>query len=684
MGYYTVNNTIKPMYGGTAIPITGSFPDWFYIDQNDNEHWWIGVQDTICADKAYGERQLNFYYKILSRNSDNSFVVSTGVYVDITFDIDRYQITADFHPNYTWLQVDRDTIVTIADVNSSQQQSTNFNSVSSSADIIGIPGILLDYHLTPDPKTNWPNKHICTCTYRYWLSSECDFVLTAAAKLNISNRIAVGAQGNTFSESVYLHFDNVPYITCPTEINDVDSFSIEYNFPDSSKLEYIQFSLLDDADNPIIDYKDASNTSNSYTFNLLEEDLAKLYTKFNTVNDVLLFLGVKFKNRSEDPIYMSFRTHFTIVKEIPTVSVSLRDDSNLVDAEEVFVEGLSDLHIIISPTAYKGASIVYTAIENGGQVYTNQNEVVFKDVTDKLVEVVCKDSRGNAVSKVLALDGWIPYISPTCSITAEAPNTDGYLPITLSGTYFNAYNSFWYNEFDVYYKYASSNPEHSVLDWTKVEPRPSLSFTSSYRYTATLELLVPNHADTYTVQLQFKDKFTTYTSNSVTVKSTPVFDWGQEDFNFNVPVNIVGDLTVSGSISSNTPVEKDPDYIVEQGTVTTGSGNSAANWVYRKWNSGIAECWCRKHISTAVNTAWGNLFVSGALSYTNITWGVTFTDIPVANITIAPNASGAFLIAGGSTSLTKDNTGGYEIARGSALASAGSFYINYYGIGRWK
>ena len=98
----------------------------------------------------------------------------------------------------------------------------------------------------------------------------------------------------------------------------------------------------------------------------------------------------------------------------------------------------------------------------------------------------------------------------------------------------------------------------------------------------------------------------------------------------------------------------------------------------------MAECWCRKHVSTAVNTAWGNLFVSGALSYTNITWGVNFVDIPVANITIAPNSSGAFLIAGGSTSLTATNTGGYEIARGSALSSAGNFYINYYGVGKWK
>lgn len=684
---YTVENSIKQMTGGNSIPINAYMPSYLTFHYGENEQWWVGSQTTFNAEAT---NSLNFYYKIKSRSGD-SFIVSTGIYVDLTYDLPWQLVYGEtnFVPQYTWFQVDKYTALSISTDNLS------YNSVfrSSPATNIGVPGVLLNYEITDLPDSDYyesyPNRKNCRVTYRYWLISECDFVLPAAAKVRTTNAIALGTNAGGRANDVYLHFSNVPYITCPKEINDMESFSIEYSFPNLTNLEYIQFALLDDLDRPIIDYRDIPKTSNHYTFNLLEEDLAKLYAKFNTVNDTPITFGVKFKNRNEEALLMTFAMHFTIVKEYPTVVINLSDDNKIINAQEVFVKSLSDLRVAINPVAYKGASITYTSITYGGERYTNQREAVFEVTDVRQIAVLCRDSRGNEVSKTVVMDSWVPYMFPTCSISAEAPNTDGYLPVSVSGTYFDNYYSVFVNSFNIYYKYISSNPDHSVTEWTQVLPRPSLTVDDAYRFTTNFELLVPNHSDTYTVQIKFSDKYSSYESNSVTVKAIPVFDWGQNDFNFNVPVTVQGDLVVTGQIVNAqmaAAIAEDPaaDYIVDQGTITTGSGNSQANWVYRKWNSGIAECWCRKHVSTAVNTAWGNLFVSGALSYTNITWGVNFIDIPVANITIAPNASGAFLIAGGSTSLTKTNTGGYEIARGSALASAGNFYINYYGIGKWK
>ena len=43
------------------------------------------------------------------------------------------------------------------------------------------------------------------------------------------------------------------------------------------------------------------------------------------------------------------------------------------------------------------------------------------------------------------------------------------------------------------------------------------------------------------------------------------------------------------------------DYIVEEGT--------SGIWTYRKWNSGIAECWgIRSNINESISTTWGNLY----------------------------------------------------------------------------
>ena len=42
------------------------------------------------------------------------------------------------------------------------------------------------------------------------------------------------------------------------------------------------------------------------------------------------------------------------------------------------------------------------------------------------------------------------------------------------------------------------------------------------------------------------------------------------------------------------------DYIVEQGT--------SGIWTYRKWNSGIAECWGTKTLTFSITSSWGNAY----------------------------------------------------------------------------
>ena len=52
------------------------------------------------------------------------------------------------------------------------------------------------------------------------------------------------------------------------------------------------------------------------------------------------------------------------------------------------------------------------------------------------------------------------------------------------------------------------------------------------------------------------------------------------------------------------------DYIVEQGT--------SGIWTYRKWNSGIAECWGTKTVAPSISDDWGNWKegkISDKLSY---------------------------------------------------------------------
>lgn len=56
------------------------------------------------------------------------------------------------------------------------------------------------------------------------------------------------------------------------------------------------------------------------------------------------------------------------------------------------------------------------------------------------------------------------------------------------------------------------------------------------------------------------------------------------------------------------------DYIVEEGTATP---DSYGTWTYRKWNSGVAECWRAININTfAPATAVGGFYGRVLSSYT--------------------------------------------------------------------
>lgn len=108
------------------------------------------------------------------------------------------------------------------------------------------------------------------------------------------------------------------------------------------------------------------------------------------------------------------------------------------------------------------------------------------------------------------------------------------------------------------------------------------------------------------------------------------------------------------------------DYVVEQGT--------DGIWTYRKWNSGIAECWCKK---TATTTSNGNynfnfacptFFISTQPIYvTGSAWSSGYTTT-VIGYTNTAYSSGAWRIDA-------------WLVNGNASASCGATFKV---IGKWK
>lgn len=113
------------------------------------------------------------------------------------------------------------------------------------------------------------------------------------------------------------------------------------------------------------------------------------------------------------------------------------------------------------------------------------------------------------------------------------------------------------------------------------------------------------------------------------------------------------------------------DYIVEQGT--------SGIWTYRKWNSGVAECWGTDEKSTAVASAWGNNYTSAQLA-TSYPTGL-FLSAPKVSV-FSTGGYSSWAIAS-SVAQTKD-TLTYSLVRPTSLSTGQTFYVNIIAIGKWK
>lgn len=111
------------------------------------------------------------------------------------------------------------------------------------------------------------------------------------------------------------------------------------------------------------------------------------------------------------------------------------------------------------------------------------------------------------------------------------------------------------------------------------------------------------------------------------------------------------------------------DYIVEQGT--------SGIWTYRKWNSGIAECWGIYESAITGSTSWGSIYYTTIKTVSFPT--SLFIECPSCSITsIGSNIQGW----GTSNRCTKDEIDVFLMRPTSA--SDGTPTLALHAIGRWK
>lgn len=373
----------------------------------------------------------------------------------------------------------------------------------------------------------------------------------------------------------------------------------------------------------------------------------------------------------------------TSANSAPTLSGFTYEDSystttNITGNNQLFIQSHSTLKVTPgTATAKNGASISnYTASCNGVSVSNTSGSAITVGKIAKSgsisVTLTVTDSRGYtaSVSKTITV---IAYAKPKLSsVTLRRTNeieaemqlkfNGSIAAISVDGTQKNSVQYVRYR-----YKKTSETSYSSYTSILSSTTRSGTSFSFS-----NLELCSLDAGASYDFHLQIQDRLFSLSSLDVyfvVPQGTPLIALRKKKVGINTPnpqatLDVGGDMRVNGS-----PLA---DFVIQQGT--------SGIWTYRKWKSGVAECWCQYSFTAAITTAWGVLFESGAVTLPSFPF--TFSQIPQVHIS-ADNSSNALFIERGNSSAwaTVSSPGKMYAVRPMSTAST-TYKVGIYAIGK--
>ena len=373
----------------------------------------------------------------------------------------------------------------------------------------------------------------------------------------------------------------------------------------------------------------------------------------------------------------------TAANSAPTLDGFTYEDSNtamknITEDNRLFIQNHSVLKVTPgTATAKNGATITnYTASCNGLSVSNSTGAALSVGKITKSVSVMVTlsvtDSRGytTGVSKAVTV---IPYSKPkVSSITLRRTNDiEAEMQIKFSGSISAVAVDETQKNSVVYVRYRyKKTSESSYGSYTSIYSGTAKNGTS-FSY-SNLELCSLDANSSYDFHLQIQDKL--YSLGSLDLyftvpQGTPLIALRKKKVGINTPnpqatLDVAGDMRVDGS-----PLA---DFVIQQGT--------SGIWNYRKWKSGTAECWGQYSFTTAISTAWGVFYESGAIALPNFPF--TFAEIPHVHISTENSNYAMFVERGSSSSWsTTTNPGKIFAVRPNTVPSA-TYKVSIYAIGK--
>ncbi len=322
-------------------------------------------------------------------------------------------------------------------------------------------------------------------------------------------------------------------ITGAPNFNDEENPTITYSNPAGNAVNSLQ-ACISWTGNADIAYRDISKTGSSYTFNLTEAERNKL-RQAATGNT----LSVKFyvtTNIGGNTFYSTLNKTLTIVNAKPTLYPIIEDTNSVTAAltgnTSKMVKHFSSPEVATGSAAYKYATITNNAISNGSNYTTKANDI-FYNIENHIFGFWAKDSRGNEIYQEINKineGNWIDYVKISCNVSPTNPTTDGKMFLNIKGNYWSGNFGAVANELTLQYRMGIAGGEFG--DWITVAAE-----LDGNTYNASIPIEGLNYQTTYMFEARALDKLETTPTKYIEVQTTPVFDWGKNDFRFNVPAS---------------------------------------------------------------------------------------------------------------------------------------------------
>jgi hypothetical protein len=354
-------------------------------------------------------------------------------------------------------------------------------------------------------------------------------------------------------------------ITSASNFTDEENPRITFSNPSGTSATSLQACIANSTGGlQYVKYKNLNKLATSYVFVLTDAERAVL--REAAANSNTLDVRFYIKNEIDGETYTSSLPKImTIVNAEPVITASVVDTNAttvaLTGDSSKLIKYYSNATVSMTATPQKGAAMnndLYIIRNGNNTAYSTSG--TFNAVESNSFTFTAEDSRGNVASTTIT-PTMVNYIRLTCNLESNKPDANGNITISCHGNYFNGSFGAASNTLTVKYRYKQNGG--SFGSWATMS-----ATKSGNTYTATASVSGLDYTKAYVFQCQATDKLATVNSGEDTVRSIPIFHWGEEDFVFEVPVtfnagatgieggggssefdgNIEGDCNITGNL----------------------------------------------------------------------------------------------------------------------------------------